>query len=210
MNIRFLATQTGLFALFTAMPATVFAGQISSNLTLTSNYIWRGVSLTNDEAAVQGGLDYTINKNFYAGTWTSNVKNGNTGDYELDIYAGYTNKFGKYDFDAGIITYQYPGKAGIRDFTEIYAGGAYKNYSARISVDISKTNIYLEAAADFELPDKYLLTAHLGIYSFNQAGFKDYNDYSATISKGELSFMISNTDISGENVKVSISWNRSF
>ena len=30
----------------------------SANLTATSNYIWRGVTQTDDQAAVQGGLDY--------------------------------------------------------------------------------------------------------------------------------------------------------
>jgi len=205
-----LSLQILALASLSIASASTFAASLSMNLTATSNYIWRGVSQTNDEAALQGGVDYTINKNFYTGAWTSNVKSGGTGDYELDIYAGYTNKFGEFDFDAGIITYQYPGNAGIRDFTEIYAGTAYKNYSAKISIDVSETNIYLEGAADFELPQKFLLTAHLGIYSFDQAGQTDYNDYSVTVSKGEISFMVSDTDLSGDNVKVNISWSKSF
>ncbi len=204
------AIQIGLFTAYSLASLNAHAEQISSNLTLTSNYIWRGVSQTNDEAAVQGGVDYTINKSFYAGAWTSNVKNGTKGDYEIDLYGGYTRKFGEFDFDAGLITYQYPGNAGIDDFTEAYAGTVYKNYSAKVSVDINESNIYLEGAADFELPDKYLLTAHVGIYSFSQAGRTDYNDYSATISKGELSFMASNTDIANDNIRVNISWNKSF
>jgi len=210
MKKGILVLQMMAFFVLTMASPTSFAAKISMNLTATSNYIWRGVSQTNDEAALQGGVDYTINKNFYAGAWTSNVKNGNTGDYELDLYGGYTNKFGQFDFDAGIITYQYPGNSGLSDFTEIYAGTAYKNYSAKVSVDLSDTNIYLEGAADFELPDKFLLTAHLGIYSFDQAGQTDYNDYSVTISKGEISFMVSDTDLSNDNVKVNISWNKEF
>ena len=210
MKKGILVLQMMAFFVLTMASPTSFAAKISMNLTATSNYIWRGVSQTNDEAALQGGVDYTINKHFYAGAWTSNVKNGNTGDYELDLYGGYTNKFGQFDFDAGIITYQYPGNSGLSDFTEIYAGTAYKNYSAKVSVDLSDTNIYLEGAADFELPDKFLLTAHLGIYSFDQAGQTDYNDYSVTISKGEISFMVSDTDLSNDNVKVNISWNKEF
>ena len=208
------AVQIGLFSglcLASSLASTqVFAGQISTNLTLTSNYIWRGVSQTNDEAAVQGGVDYTINKKFYIGAWTSNVKNGNQGDYELDLYGGYTDKFGEFDFDAGIITYQYPGNAGIEDFTEIYAGTANKNYSAKLSLNTSDSDFYLEGAADFELPDKYLLTAHLGIYSFDKASNEDYNDYSVTISKGEISFMVSDTDLTNASIKVNVSWNKSF
>lgn len=196
--------------LFTALSTTAFAGQLSTNIGVTSNYIWRGVSQTNDSAAVQGGADYTINKNFYAGAWTSNVKNGTNGDTELDLYAGYTNKFGKFDFDAGLISYQYLGSTGIKDFTEAYAGAVFKNYSAKVSYNISDSDIYLEGAADFELPDKYLLTAHIGIFSRDSTNGEDYNDYSATISKGGLSFMVSNTDLPSDNIKVSVSWNKNF
>jgi len=206
-----LTKRAGLIAAISMVSVTSFAAQISSNLTLTSNYIWRGVSQTDDSAAVQGGVDYTINKHFYTGAWTSNVEGANNvGDYELDVYGGYTNKFGNFDFDAGIITYQYPGNGGIDDFTEIYAGTAYKNYSAKLSIDIAETDMYLEGAADFELPDKYLITAHLGIYNYDRAGFKDYIDYSATISKGDISFMVSNTDLPGDNIRVNISWSKSF
>jgi len=200
------AVQSGLFVALSITSASIWAGSISTNLTATSNYIWRGVSQTNDQAAIQGGADYTINKNFYFGAWTSNVTN----DTELDIYGGYTNKFGEFDFDAGFITYQYIGNSGQDDFTETFAGARYKNYSAKISLDINESDIYLEGAADFDLPDKYLLTAHLGIYSFDRAGRTDYNDYSATISKGELSFKVSNTDISNDNIKVNVSWNKTF
>ena len=46
---------------------------ISANIGVVSNYIWRGVTQTGDQAAVQGGLDYSHESGFYAGTWASNV-----------------------------------------------------------------------------------------------------------------------------------------
>lgn len=206
-----LAVQAGLFSGLTLVSAPNWAGSISSNFTATSNYIWRGVTQTNDQAAIQGGVDYTINKNFYTGAWTSNVEtSAGQGDNELDIYGGYTNKFGEFDFDAGFVTYQYLGNAGIDDFTETYAGAVYKNYSAKISYDINESDMYIEGSADFELPDKYLLTAHIGIYNYDRAGIEDYNDYSVAVSKGELSFMLSDTDIRDDEIKVNVSWNKSF
>ncbi len=211
MKLRTLAIKIGLLAALSLGATATWAAQLSTNLTATSNYIWRGVTQTNDAAAIQGGADYTISKRFYAGAWTSNI----AGDTELDIYGGYTNKFGAFDFDAGIVTYQYLGDSGTDDFTEVYAGAVYKNYSAKVSVDINETNIYLEGAADFELPDKYVLTAHVGIYSFDQAGRTDYNDYSVTISKSELSFSLSDTSENlaqgqSDNIRVNISWNKTF
>ena len=45
----------------------------SANIGVTSNYMWRGVTQTTDQAAIQGGIDYENPNGFYAGTWMSNV-----------------------------------------------------------------------------------------------------------------------------------------
>jgi uncharacterized protein (TIGR02001 family) len=45
----------------------------SANIGAVSNYIWRGVTQTGDQAAVQGGLDVAHESGFYAGTWASNI-----------------------------------------------------------------------------------------------------------------------------------------
>lgn len=45
----------------------------SANIGVVSNYMWRGVTQTGDQAAVQGGIDYSHASGFYAGTWASNV-----------------------------------------------------------------------------------------------------------------------------------------
>lgn len=45
----------------------------SANIGAVSNYIWRGVTQTGDQAAIQGGLDVAHDSGFYAGTWLSNV-----------------------------------------------------------------------------------------------------------------------------------------
>jgi uncharacterized protein (TIGR02001 family) len=46
---------------------------VSANIGAVSNYIWRGVTQTQDGAAIQGGLDYAHESGFYAGTWASNI-----------------------------------------------------------------------------------------------------------------------------------------
>jgi uncharacterized protein (TIGR02001 family) len=45
----------------------------SANIGAVSNYMWRGVTQTGDQAAVQGGIDVGHESGFYAGTWLSNV-----------------------------------------------------------------------------------------------------------------------------------------
>ena len=46
---------------------------VSANIGVVSNYVWRGITQTDDKAAVQGGVDYSHSSGFYAGTWVSNV-----------------------------------------------------------------------------------------------------------------------------------------
>ncbi|MEO1474307.1 MAG: TorF family putative porin, partial [Pseudomonadota bacterium] len=47
-------------------------GEFSGNVTLTSDYVWRGISQSNEDLAIQGGFDYA-NGMFYAGTWASSI-----------------------------------------------------------------------------------------------------------------------------------------
>src|SRR5688500_5572232 len=68
------------------------SGTMVGNLTLTSDYRFRGVSQTFGDPAIQGGLDFTLPSNFYIGTWASMVDKeiyANTRGFELDIYGGY-------------------------------------------------------------------------------------------------------------------------
>ncbi len=46
----------------------------SANVALTTNYMFRGVSQTNNGPAIQGGFDYEYSPyNLYVGVWASNV-----------------------------------------------------------------------------------------------------------------------------------------
>ena len=59
------------------MSAPTFAeSSFSANASVTNNYIWRGLTQTENEAAVQGGIDFAHDSGFYAGTWVSNVNYG--------------------------------------------------------------------------------------------------------------------------------------
>lgn len=45
----------------------------TGNLTLASQYVFRGLTQTDGKAALQGGFDYSHANGFYIGTWLSNV-----------------------------------------------------------------------------------------------------------------------------------------
>lgn len=78
----------------------------TGNVALTSDYVYRGVSQTDSNPAIQGGLDYASPVGLYLGTWASNVAFG--GGVEIDWYGGYAGETSGFGYDVGAIYYSYP------------------------------------------------------------------------------------------------------
>ncbi len=49
---------------------------LTGNFSLTSDYLFRGISQTNEGMALQGGLTLTAESGFYVSTWGSNISFG--------------------------------------------------------------------------------------------------------------------------------------
>ena len=92
------------------------ACSLSANVALASEYVFRGVSQTGEEPAIQGGFDATCGI-FYAGVWASSLDwgvdnaGGTAAHLEVDLYAGIKPKTGPITWDLGLIYYMYPGGA---------------------------------------------------------------------------------------------------
>ena len=101
---------------------------VSGNVTLTSDYKFRGISQSDESPAIQGGFDLDIGKGFYAGVWGSSVdfdvnEGGYDGSLELDYYAGWGGSLGDsgVGIDVGYLYYDYPGDNGDKgDYQELY------------------------------------------------------------------------------------------
>ena len=122
-------------ALMFALASTANAGEWSANASVTSNYIWRGLTQTENESAVQGGIDYAADSGFYVGTWASNVNYG-AGDvysYEHDVYAGYAFSTGDISWDVGYLYYNYDSEAEF-DFGEVYVGMGLGDFSIQYNL----------------------------------------------------------------------------
>lgn len=111
---------------------------IEGNAAVASNYIWRGMTQSDDKAAVSGGLDVSGDSGLYAGTWVSNIDFGTAASYELDLYAGYAGESGDFSYDIGYIAYLYP-DAGIQDydFAEMYLSLGYGAASVTYSYQVT-------------------------------------------------------------------------
>jgi len=202
------------FGLAVAAPSQ--AGSLSANVSMTNNYIWRGLTQTENEAAVQGGIDYAADSGFYVGTWASNVNYG-AGDvysYEHDIYAGYAFEAGGMTFDVGYLYYNYDSEANF-DFGEVYAtigmgGFSFSGYFlTNTEADEGPDQdfeafgtYYLSADYGFEIGNGVEMGLHVGYHDgdFAEAfnGTDDgYFDYNISLSKGGFGFMITDTNAGG-------------
>ncbi|MDH3979027.1 MAG: TorF family putative porin [Gammaproteobacteria bacterium] len=189
-----------------ATTSTAALAEISGNVTLASDYAFRGISQTGNQLAVQGGLDYSHESGFYAGTWASNVDStffGGAQDpqIELDLYAGYSGEMSNgIGYDFGVLRYQYPGgdESGFDpSTTEVYASGSYNGFSASFNYTnelaflfSTESAYYLAAGYEMTLPQDFGLAVSIG-YSDGDAfgtgpgasGLPDYLDWSIGISK---------------------------
>ncbi len=192
--------------LATALLGAVTTAQAgtTANVYVVNDYLFRGISQTNDGAAIQGGLDYSHDSGFYAGTWMSNMFDG--GGIENDLYMGFTGEAGSVAFDVGIIRYTYPSLTDW-DATEIYAGADVGPVGVKYWYETNGDWSYLEANGSFDMGNDVSLGLHIGSADFNGGG--DYIDYNISIGKSwkelDWSLMLSNTDISGDDWTMVIS-----
>ena len=104
-----------------AAPALTVGGSAA----IVSDYRFRGVSQSDRDMAVQGGLTVTHASGVYAGVWGSNLAGWGTfggANMELDLIGGYRAKLsGDATLDVGLTWYMYPGGADETDFAEPYA-----------------------------------------------------------------------------------------
>ncbi|MEN8207038.1 MAG: TorF family putative porin [Pseudomonadota bacterium] len=125
----------------TAMLASTSVAQaeISANATLATDYVFRGISQTDNQFAIQGGFDWEHASGFYLGTWASNVDSDFFGgvkdpQIELDLYGGFAGDFGDsgLGYDVGYIRYEYPG-GGDSDTNEIYGALSLGGFSGQVN-----------------------------------------------------------------------------
>jgi uncharacterized protein (TIGR02001 family) len=105
-------------------PGDWLPGTFSASVALTSNYVDRGISNTDNNPAIQGYLEYALETGLlgtsvYVSTFGSNVKlvgDWDTAHLELDAFFGIRGEIGDtgVEWDLGGAYYSYPG-ASHRD-----------------------------------------------------------------------------------------------
>lgn len=202
----------------------------SANVALTSDYVWRGISQTNEEPAIQGGFDVSHESGFYAGVWGSNVEFGDSAQLEVDLYLGFSKTFsGGLSFDIGAIHYEYPGAWSSLDydFQEYALGIGYTIQKIALGVKGSyapeftgseESAYYLEGDISYKLPANITIMGHYGYSDGDAYDDNEYSDYKLSIATEIAGFGLDlsgyGTDIDGDNTisdeRVVITLSKSF
>lgn len=179
---------------------------ISANVGYVSDYRFRGVSLSDEDFALQGGIDVEHNSGFYVGTWGSSIESFNGSEFELDLYGGYATELSGTSVDLGVLAYTFPGGDNA-DYYEIYtsasrtignidvgAGFAYVPSQDNVG---NQDNIYIYGDLGYAIPDTPIsVAAHLG---YEDGAFGDKRTHwslGATYEFKSLAFNASYIDTS--------------
>lgn len=161
---------------------------VSGDVSLVTDYRFRGISASNGNVAVQGTLGVSHDSGLYVGTWASSLtsNNGGYGATEVNLYGGWSGEVTSgLTVDVGMLYYLYPdADKGLKtDFFEPYASvsttigpvsatlGA--NYAWGQSATGDKDNLYVYTDLSAGIPDTPVtLNAHLGLSSGQFSPYK--------------------------------------
>lgn len=206
-----LSLPTVTIAAEAAAPASPHA--VTYNVGLFSQYIFRGLTQTREDPALQGGVDYAHTSGFYLGAWGSNISWLTDADVykssslELDLYGGYASTIGDtgIGYNVGALQYYYPGRRigsnKRAETTEVYGSLSYGWLSGKLSAVVSDgafgydnadgttySELNLNAPLAF-LGTGYTAIAHIGYQDFTGSNNGtsnsdfDYTDWKLGLTK---------------------------
>ncbi len=171
-------------------------------MTFTTDYLYRGISQTSEQPAIQGSVDYSHEPSgLYLGGWGSNVDFAASS--EFDIYGGIAGELANgMRWDVGGVYYIYPGSSAQpeENFVEVYFNTGYTfayPYQPTLAAGLAYSPdffgedgaaVYVYGSVDFSLPHDFGLSFHVGYQDVagdqttGPAGF-NYSHYSIGLGR---------------------------
>lgn len=163
---------------------------VTGSVALTSNYVFRGLTQTREDPAIQGGATISHSSGFYVGLWGSNVDFGDgESDIETDFFAGYGFSLGENTTaDINVTYYAYPGSPADwnYDFVEFIGGITHDFGGAKIGVKAAYSPdtfggfgdaFWLAGNVSVPLGDFVTISGNVGEQWYDDAGLTDYLHY---------------------------------
>ena len=219
---RVLQSTLGMALLF-ALSAPAFAG-VNVGATLTTDYVFRGISQTNENFALQPSIAYEHESGFFASAWGSNVsflldKGGprlvEDDGVEVNLTLGFDYAVNEnFSVLAWVMHYMYPSNdRSIRDYTEYRLSGTVGWFT--LGVDHSNdffgsddSGTYLSAGLDIPLQNDFGVIAGIGRQTWDQSqpvgpnNDVGYTDFKLGVTKSwqGFDFALVYTDTNGSEV----------
>lgn len=183
---------------------------ISVNATLVSDYVFRGISQSDEGVALQSGVDVAHETGLYAGAWGSSVdfNDNDEASVEIDVYAGYAGEINSVSYDIGGIYYLYPGADSSLnyDFFEIYAALGYDFGPMAATVGVNYSPDFYGATGDavyshlnIDVPVTEQLSFNAGVGHQTIEDGANYTDWNAGLSyafdRAEIFLSYHDTDL---------------
>jgi uncharacterized protein (TIGR02001 family) len=173
---------------------------LSGTFDITTNYIFRGISNSNNNPAFQGGLTYTfLSTGIYFNVWGSNVDfadpQGNQATVEADTIVGIANDINDdWSYNINFDRYNYP-KASAANYNEVIGALTYKIFTLTLADSLNvygvhENGFYYNGLINVPVPESFFHLSDLsaevsyGHYSLpRSAGLLSYNDYMVGLDK---------------------------
>lgn len=180
---------------------------LTANVGIFGQYVFRGITYTNERPALQGGFDYAHASGFFAGVWGSSLdKNGLYGNsLEIDLYGGYVHQFTPdLGINVGFLQFYYPDNEKLAgespNTTELNAAVTWKWFNLKYSYAVSDFfginnksfgdgkgdsdgSDYLELNFNYVLPYDINLALHAGHQTVEGRSYGDYTDFLIGVNK---------------------------
>lgn len=182
-------------------------GSFEATVGFTTDYLFRGVSQTDDGPAVQGSLTWLHDAGPYAGVWGSNVDYGGSADLEVDYYFGIARDLPGFtdaqtlSYDLSFLYTTYPADAQeLKNYPEFLLNLAYDFGRFALLANTGYTwdyfgsddeGAYVEGGARVPLPWDFVVDASIGhqwIGDETFAGLPDYITWTVGIGWAVLGF----------------------
>lgn len=172
---QLLIPRPWLFTLATAslvsllcLPAGMAKAQTSGSVAIVSDYVYRGISLTNDKPALQFNLVYDAPQGWYGGLFaTQMAASDNQTRIRYIAYGGYSQTLPSgLNWELGANQFLMPQDSST-NYSEVYAGLGFERLSAKIHYSpnylrANNKNIYLDLGATYPVTDMLDAFVHIG------------------------------------------------
>lgn len=156
---------------------------VSGNATLTSDYVWRGISQTQEDPAAQAGVKVADNSGFYASVWGSTVRSDAAvhANSEFDFTAGWTGPLAEdWALDVNVLHYRYPSTSVDLNWTELNGTLTWKDrywvsmgYSPE-ALGSDDDGLYTQVGARVPLAQRFRVEGAVGYYRLDQGPIDSY------------------------------------